>query len=72
MGLRDVLRPQMPKPLSTDIMSDTELNERSFDEFVSGTIGTNPETLFMALEDMGTEEKRREALAQLIDSTSVD
>lgn len=72
MGLADVMRPQMPPTLSTNIMTETELNERSFDSFVDSTIGTNPETLFIALESMDTEERRREAFAQLINSTSVD
>ena len=92
MGIADVLKPQMPKPLSITYIHETcdvsgegvtdlsktpnpavlQLTASAIDAFTCGTIGTNPETLFIALESEATEEKCREAFAQLINSTSVD
>lgn len=66
MGLASTLKPKMPTPLSMSIMTETELNERSFDSFIEGTIGTNPETLCIALEDANTPDTRREALRNLL------
>jgi len=51
-------------------MTETELNERSFDEFIDNTIGTNPETLLIALEDYNTPSSRREALKQILNGST--
>lgn len=65
MGLADTLKPTMPQPLSTDIMSEDELDNLSLGVFVDNVIGTNPETLLIALESEHTPSIRRQALKDL-------
>lgn len=70
MGLANVLKPTVPLALSESIMSEEELSTRALDN--GSTIGTNPETVCIALESIYTDERRREALKQLTQISGSD
>ena len=65
MGLRNVLKPKMPKSLSMDIMSESQIDAISVDPLVDNTVGTNPESLMIQLESDTCSPTHRYALEQI-------
>ncbi len=62
MGLASTLKPNEPFLLSANIMSDEEL---TISALTDNTIGTNPETLWISIENQTIPEHKREALKQI-------